>query len=135
MGGAVRALESCGELTVLRLYNNQLGSPGFRSLAEVLRRIFTATEEHPSQPKLHTLDLAGNGADQASVVVLLQAVLDLLLLATKDGGDDSGVVAFPLQCLVIGGNQGGEDVEEMVQKIQQIRPKMDIGRDKFKSQQ
>ena len=74
----------------------------------------------------HTLDLAGNGADQASVVNLLQAVLELLSLSADSK------ISIALQCLVIGGNAGGENVEDMVHKIQQIRPTLDIARDKFR---
>jgi hypothetical protein len=119
---AAASAVQCRSVQSLRLYNNQLGSEGLNAIAEAIR---TASLES-SFCDWHTLDLAGNGADQASVVNFLQAVLELLSLSV----DSKNCIA--LQCLVIGGNEGGENVEDMVHKIQHIRPTLDIARDKFR---
>jgi hypothetical protein len=101
------------------MYNNKIGSNGFYKIAEILSDLLISSE-------LHTLDLAGNNASQVSVVVLLKAVLDAVQ-RTKSKGRNS---SLSLKCLVIGGNQGGFDVEAIVKQIHIIRPDMDIARDK-----
>ena len=73
-------------VTYLCLYNNQLESSGFRSLASTLHRSITTTYPKPST--VQTLDLAGNGADPDSVVWFLMSVLDLIV-ATADGGHNA----------------------------------------------
>jgi Leucine Rich repeat len=119
--GAVAATRNAGEMGLhsLRLYNNKLGSTGFLAMAEAL------ADSIANNSSLRALDVAGNGADQAAVVTLLQALLECL---TRDSS------SVTLNCLVIGGNQGGKDVENMVRQILAIRPDMDIARDKIKRQ-
>lgn len=97
----------------LRLFNNKLGSDGFRALSELIQDIHVA-------PGLESLDLAGNNADIDSVVSLLTGVHKR----------ESEAGPSRLRSLVIGGNASGTEVEEMVAKIQQVRPDLDIARDK-----
>lgn len=99
------------KLKSLHLFNNNLGSDGFRSILETLKGGHS-TLEH--------LDLGGNNADQASVVVLLNALLD--------GGDEN--FSNNLKVLVVGGNESGEAVEQMVAKVRRVHPGLDIARDK-----
>jgi hypothetical protein len=68
----------------------------------------------------HTLDLAGNNAGQGSVVELLKAVLKAIEKRKK----------ISLKCVIVGGNQGGYDVEAVVKQIYILRPDIDIARDK-----
>jgi hypothetical protein len=103
---------SLGQLESLLLFNNSLGSNGFRALAPAIRQQHTLLE----------LDLGGNGADEASVVALLSA-----LAAVQGDGDVSKSI---LKVLVVGGNEGGEELERMVAKVQQVHPGLDIARDK-----
>lgn len=111
--------EYCCTMHALRLFNNKIGSNGFYKIAEILSNLLVSSQ-------LHTLDLAGNNAGQASVVELLKAVLQALeRTVTK-----SGKSTLSLKCLVIGGNQGGFDVEATVKQIHLIRPDLDIARDK-----
>jgi Leucine Rich repeat len=125
-----------GGLHTLRLGHNRHGGLGSRAawtaLAATLRDVYctnpnnTAARVRMTAPRspLHTLDLSGNGADEASVVTLLQAVLDV-------AQHDNELVSLP-QCIIIGGNETGERVESLVRQIQQVRPSMDIARDKIK---
>jgi hypothetical protein len=121
-------------LHTLRLGDNRTGlgsSTAWTALAATLRDVYgtslhTAPRAATTTPSLHTLDLSGNGADEASVAALLQAVLDV----AQQNHDDE-VVLLP-QCLIVGGNETGERVESLVRQIQQIRPTMDIARDKIK---
>jgi hypothetical protein len=101
---------SADQLESLILFNNNLGSEGFHALAPALQQ----------QHALVELDLGGNGADEASVVVLLNALIKESDVANKN----------VLQLLVVGGNQGGDAVEQMVAKVQRIHPGLDIARDK-----
>lgn len=116
--GAVAAVRSSGMmgLVSLRLYNNKLGSTGFLALAETLPLSLLKNSS------LEMLDLAGNGADQAAVAALLRALLESLR-------NDS---SLSLKCLIVGGNQGGEDVEDVIRQIHDLRPNLDIARDKIK---
>ena len=111
---------SLGRLQFLYLFNNQLGSDGFRHVAPALRHQRTLIE----------LDLGGNGANEASVVDLLS----VLAIAHNDNDDDAAVPAVPggmlLQVLVLGGNETGDQVEQMVAQVQQLHPGLDIARDK-----
>ena len=113
VAGAVATVRD-GQLASLRLFNNNLGPKGFHALAETLRG---------GHATLKSLDLAGNRADEASVVALLGALL------VQEAGFES-----VLQTLVVGGNQGGEEVEAMAKKIQELWPSIDIARDKIKRQ-
>jgi Leucine-rich repeat (LRR) protein len=111
--------EYCCTMHSLRLFSNKIGSNGFYKIAEILANLLVSSQ-------LQTLDLAGNNAGQASVVELLNAVLEALeRTVTK-----SGKSTLALKCLVIGGNQGGFDVEATVKQIHSIRPELDIARDK-----
>jgi hypothetical protein len=112
--------EYCCTMQSLRLYNNHIGSNGFYKISEILSDILVASE-------LHTLDLAGNGAGQGSVTVLLKAVLNAIELTTIK---NRKAAKLPLKCLIIGGNQGGFDVEAVIKQIHALRPDIDIARDK-----
>jgi len=120
--GAVAAV-SRSSATNLVLYSNSLRSDGFRKLAGSLRA---------GHPHIVTLDLAGNRADQASVVELLDSLM------AEAGGDqeDNSVVSFEskLRTLVIGGNETGDLVESAVLRVMQIQPNLDIPRDKVRKQ-
>jgi Leucine Rich repeat len=110
----------CCTIKSLRLYNNHIGSNGFYKISEILSDILMASE-------LHTLDLAGNNAGQGSVVVLLKAVLSAIEQTTSKSRK---VEKIPLKCLIVGGNQGGFDVEAVIKQIHALRPDIDIARDK-----
>jgi hypothetical protein len=113
VAGAVAAVRnSC--VSSLRLFNNNLGPEGFRALEETLRG---------GHPTLVSLDLAGNRADEASVVALLSALI------IPDTSFES-----KLRTLIVGGNKGGSDVEAMVKRIKEVRPEIDIARDKIAKQ-
>jgi len=103
---------SFGNLESLHLFKNTLGSDGFIALAAA-----TLQGGHSS---IQYLDLGGNGADQESVVTLLGALL-------QSAGDDK---KNQLKVLVVGGNETGEDVEQMVTKVREVHPSLDIARDK-----
>jgi hypothetical protein len=62
VAGAVTAVRD-SRVASLRLFNNNLGPEGFRG----------AREHSAGHPTLVSLDLAGNRADEASVVALLSA--------------------------------------------------------------
>ena len=116
--GAILAIvgsvkEYCCTIQSLRLYNNNVGSNGFYKISEILSDILLTSE-------LHTLDLAGNNAGQGSVVELLKAVLKAIEHRKK----------IPLKCVIVGGNQGGYDVEAVVKQIHTLRPDIDIAREK-----
>jgi hypothetical protein len=113
VAGALAAVRD-SHVASLRLFNNNLGPEGFRALADTLRG---------GHPTMVSLDLAGNRADEASVVALLSA---LLITDVK--------FESKLRTLIIGGNQGGSDVEAMAKRVQQVRPEIDIARDKIKKQ-
>ena len=126
-------------LVSLRLFNNRLGSDGFRMLAKTIRNntenaipergdeLKSDNDPIVPQSRLETLDLAGNDADQAAVVELLESLL--LVFEKKDEKWEK------LQTLVIGGNRTGDQVEETVNRIRQIRPLLDIARDKPRRKQ
>lgn len=107
--GAAAALR-CGNLTSLRVFNNKLGSEGFQQLRPLLRG---------GHPSLESLDLGGNDAGEDAVVGLLEA------LAIIDETLDSN-----LRVLEIGGNSGGYAVEDAVQKLKEVRPNLDVARDR-----
>jgi hypothetical protein len=111
VAGAVAAVRD-SRVTSLRLFNNNLGPGGFRALEETLRG---------GHPSLVSLDLAGNRADEASVVAMLSA-----LLITDTSFENK------LRTLIVGGNQGGSDLEDMAKRIKEVRPEIDVARDKIK---
>jgi Ran GTPase-activating protein (RanGAP) involved in mRNA processing and transport len=113
VAGAVTAVRD-SRVASLRLFNNNLGPEGFRALEETLRG---------GHPTLVSLDLAGNRADEASVVVLLSALI------IPDTSFES-----KLRTLIVGGNKGGPDVEAMIKRVKEVRPEIDIARDKIAKQ-
>ena len=113
IAGATDIVEFC-QLKNLRLFNNELGCDGFLSLAKVLRG---------GHPTLQNLDLGGNKVKEASVVSLLHALTV----------ECSFVNA--LRVLVVGGNEGGAALEQMVEEVKRVHPEIDIARDKSGSQQ
>lgn len=94
----------------LRLFDNSLGSQGLTQLGDCLRGGHTT---------MHSLDVAGNGANQDAVVTLLRGLL------VADAGFES-----VLESVVVGGNQGGPALEELIQEIKRVRPSIDIARDR-----
>lgn len=104
-----------GNLQTLHLFNNRLGSDGFCALASVLKG---------GHPTLAYLDLGGNGADQASVVVLLNALLET---------SPNTTFSNRLSTLVVGGNESGSAVEQIVVKVKEVHPSLEIARDKKSS--
>jgi Leucine Rich repeat len=101
--------QSC--LKVLNLFGNDLGSDGFVHLSKTLQG---------GHPKLESLDLGGNGATEAGVVALLQAIAIYNISGQPNA----------LQLLVVGGNQGGPTAESVVKEIKQLHPELDVARDK-----
>lgn len=99
-----------GNLQSLYLFNNSLGSDGFIALAPTLKG---------GHKTLEHLDLGGNGANQASVVVLLGALIE-------EGLSEENT----LKVLVVGGNEGGDAIEQICAKIGEVIPPLDIARDK-----
>jgi len=114
--GAAAAVK-CQSLTSLRLFNNKLASEGFEALAPLLKG---------GHASLVNLDLGGNDASESAVVKLLTAIAD-----TK-GNDD---FVSTLRVLEIGGNSGGNAVEDAVAKLKQVHPELDVARDKPRGQQ
>jgi Ran GTPase-activating protein (RanGAP) involved in mRNA processing and transport len=108
--GAIAALNSSC-LTTLRLFNNRLGSEGFRSLSALL---------HGGHPSIENLDLGGNDADEESVIVLLNAIADKV---------DDGA-ASKLSVLEIGGNKFGAKAMDALTKLKQEWPRLDVAHDK-----
>ena len=98
-------------LTTLRLFNNRLGSEGFRSCSTLLRGGHISIE---------SLDLGGNNADEESVVVLLNAIADKV---------DDGI-ASKLAVLEIGGNKFGAKAMEALTQLKQVWPRLDVAHDK-----
>lgn len=101
---------SSGKLQSLHLFNNNLGSDGFIALAPTLKG---------GHASLEHLDLGGNGANQAAVVVLLSAFLE-----------DPESVQNALKTIVVGANESGDAVEQIAEQIKQVHPLLDIARDK-----
>ena len=102
------------KVKTLHLFNNNLSSDGFRTLSGVLKG---------GHPTMEYLDLGGNGADQASVVVLLNALVENSVVDFKND----------LKTLVVGGNESGDAVEQIVCKVKVVHPRLEIARDKKKS--
>mmetsp|Transcript_17730 Transcript_17730/g.36712 ORF Transcript_17730/g.36712 Transcript_17730/m.36712 type:complete len:444 (-) Transcript_17730:2727-4058(-) len=109
--GAMTAIQSSNAVT-LRFFKNQLGPEGFEALAPCL------VGGHAS---LETLDLAANEAPEEAVVDLLRGLLTV-------AEDDKST----LSTIVVGGNKGGENLEQMVANIKKVRPNVDIARDRIK---
>lgn len=121
----------------LRLYGNKLGlNNGFGLVGAALLEALVATQntERAQQPTNETtdigrftLDMAGNDANQDSVVALLEAVFEMVSTVPQP--------VILLESLVIGGNEGGALVEDVVRRIHSLQPNIDIARDKIPRQQ
>jgi len=107
--GAV-AIIKCQTLASIRLFNNNLGSKGFESIAPLLEGGHL-TLEH--------LDLGGNRAEEHAVVALIKALM------VKNEPDVS-----KLKTIELGGNEVGDDVERLLKELEVIRPDLDVARDK-----
>ena len=110
--GAAAAVK-CTKLTSLRLFNNKLGSDGFETLIPLLKG---------GHASLVNLDLGGNDASEEAVVRLLNSIADAADFESK------------LRVLEIGGNSGGDAVEEAIKRVKQVHPGLDIARDKPKGE-
>jgi hypothetical protein len=75
-------------------------------------------------PTLQHLDLGGNRANESAVVAILNAIM------VKHEPDDN-----VLNTLEIGGNDVGELVESTLEKLKEIRPELDIARDRSNMEQ
>jgi Ran GTPase-activating protein (RanGAP) involved in mRNA processing and transport len=109
--GACLAIQS-SHVEDLRLFDNALSSDGFTQLSPALQG---------GHASLQSLDLAGNGASEEAVVTLLRS-----LMVTDSG------VASVLRTLVVGGNQGGPDLEAVIQELKEVHPELDIARDRIR---
>ena len=109
MQGAMDII-TLGKLQSLHLFNNSLRSEGFIALAPTLKG---------GHASLEHLDLGGNGANQASVVALLSALLE-----------NSEAVQNTLKVIVVGANESGDAVEQIAKQIKEVHPALDIARDK-----
>jgi Ran GTPase-activating protein (RanGAP) involved in mRNA processing and transport len=107
--GAIAVLH-CPSLISLRLFDNNLGSQGFVALSLHLKGGHS-TLEH--------LDLGGNRASEEAVVGLLGSLL------TRNEPDEN-----VLNTLELGGNQGGDGVERIIEGLKSVRPYLDVARDK-----
>ena len=105
--GAEAALTRAS-LSTLRLFNNRLGSDGFRSIAPLLRG---------GHPFLENLDLGGNDAEEDAVVALLNAI--------ADKGDGVSKLAV----LKIGGNKFGDDAMAALEELKRVWPRLDVAHD------
>jgi len=105
------------KLESLHLFNNALGSDGFIALAPTLRGGHASLEQ---------LDLGGNGANQASVVALLSALLE----TNPDDEEKQMITKNALKVIVVGANESGDAVEQIVKQIKEVHPTLDIARDK-----
>jgi Leucine Rich repeat len=114
--GAIEIITK-GNLKSLHLFNNKLGSDGFIALSTTL------TGGHAT---LENLDLGGNQANQAAVVVLLSALIE----KEPQNSEEGSATENRLKLLVVGGNEGGDAVEQIVARIEQVYPTLDIARDK-----
>jgi hypothetical protein len=66
--------------------------------------------------------LGGNDASEEAVVRLLNSIADAADFESK------------LRVLEIGGNSGGDAVEEAIKRVKQVHPGLDIARDKPKGE-
>lgn len=108
--GAIAILK-CTSIRSLRLFDNHLGSEGLEALVPILKG---------GHSTLNHLDLGGNRANQSAVVEVLRAIM-----IQNKPKDDS-----VLDTLELGGNQGGDEVERILEQLKIVRPKLDVVRDK-----
>jgi Leucine Rich repeat len=129
---AFRAIRDSGVETLL-LHGNRLGNivekkeedgpsvGGFDVLSPALRG---------GHPTIRYLDLSQNGADQGSVVSLLESLL--LDVDVVGGGAESPfherIGPSVLATLVVGGNEVGPDVDAAVARVQQRHPRLVVPR-------
>ena len=102
--GGVTALMKCSSLTSLRLFNNNLGSPGIEAVSSHLIG---------GHPYIKDLDLGGNRAEGDAVSGLLQSIMK-----DQDSFENS------LRTLELGGNENND--ESLFEKARQKRPEIDI---------
>lgn len=112
--GATALIQNCPSLKSLRLFDNNLQCEGFRNIALCLKGGHS-TLEH--------LDLGGNRAKAPAVAILLRSILQ-----------DCSFKSV-LNTLELGGNQGSDEVEEILVELSQSRPELDVARDKPKAPQ
>jgi len=104
------ALLKCASLKSLRIFNNNLACEGFEALTPLL------VGGHPT---LEHLDLGGNRAKESAVAALLGAIM------IGNERDDS-----VLRTLELGGNKVGDIVEELLKELNEVRPELDVARDR-----
>ena len=109
ISGAV-ALLKCSSLKSVRLFNNNLASEGFEAMTPLL------VGGHPT---LEHLDLGGNRAKESAVAALLGVIM------IKNEPDENA-----LRALELGGNEIGEVAEEILKELYEIRPELDVARDR-----
>merc|ERR1712194_711668 len=100
-----------GSLSTVRLFNNRLGSDGFRAISRYLRG---------GHPSIVNLDLGGNDSEEEAVVALLDAI------ATKYNDD----AVSKLAVLEIGGNEFGNVAMKALEQVKLVWPKLDVAHDK-----
>ncbi|KAL9189558.1 hypothetical protein ACHAXT_009233 [Thalassiosira profunda] len=110
ISGAKAVLTSRSIKTV-RLFDNRLGSDGFRAIAPLLQG---------GHPSIENLDLGGNNADEDAVVALLNSIAD-----KQDGQADSTLLV-----LEIGGNKFGDTAMEALTELKRVWPRLDVAHDK-----
>ncbi|CAJ1959874.1 unnamed protein product [Cylindrotheca closterium] len=115
--GAAALLQNCPSLKSLRLFDNNLQCEGLESIAPHLQGGHL-TLEH--------LDLGGNRAKAPAVATLLSSIL-------KENPDPNFLSV--LNTVELGGNQGSDEVEEIITSMSKSRPEIDVARDKPKAQQ
>ena len=109
-------------LTTLSLFNNSLGlDDGF---VEIASNCLIG-----GHPTIKSLDLGGNHANEESCVQLLKAII------TAPTSSSSSNFTNQLELLILGGNEGGPNLEAMIREVQAVYPKLDIARDKPKTSQ
>ena len=123
----VNHLLTCSCIVSLRLFNNKLGRPasagegGARDLTPAAvgtagLGIVAASRLLLDHPSLTQLDVSGNDCPEADVAALCGHLL---------GSAPHG----PLRVLLLGGNNVGGVVENLLTQLEEARPELDIARD------
>jgi len=107
--GAIAVLK-CGSFGTVRLFNNNLGSDGLEALATIV---------NGGHDSIINLDVGGNRAGESAVATFLRAVM------VKHQPDNSR-----LRTLEIGGNAAGTEVEAIISELREIRPELDVAKDR-----
>ena len=110
-----KAILQCNTLSSIRLFNNNLGCDGFDVIASLLKEGYSMVSH---------LDLGGNRAKSEGVVALLRVIVQM---------GDTGL--SNLHTLELGGNEIGEEAETVLKELQELRPGLDIPRDRPNVQQ